>query len=214
MQAEGKLSDLETLKLNKRIDAENALNAVVQHRIDIEQKADAATKLYQDRMTSVQERQNALQLGKENAGDKFIRIKYAADNFAVGSREDIVRQAELQTLADEAKAAAMDKVDAIRDQIDPLRATKREQEEIASLVKAKLIDEKEVNNLYAQRAYKTAIGLSSRIPQSMVVGQGVLSSGLMVGSASPKELIDINRQILEGIRSLVRMEAMASKGYN
>jgi hypothetical protein len=207
-QTESKIKDLRNLALNQRIDAENSLLAVIQHRLDLEAKEASAIKGYQDRQTAVMERQNTLQLKNETAGDKYMRLKAYADNFAVGSREDIVRQAEAQTAADEAKSTAEDQASAIKDQLDAKRAIKREDESMRSLVRAKLLDEKDITTLYQMRADKIRIGLQSSIPQSLQVNAGTSALGGVMGSGSG-QLLEIQKGILDGIRNLVAMERMA-----
>ena len=60
---------------------------------------------------------------------------------------------------------------------------------------------------------KTVAGLQSKVPESLGLNQGALSSGLLVGGASPSALIDISQQILAGIRQLVNIEYMGQRSY-
>lgn len=60
---------------------------------------------------------------------------------------------------------------------------------------------------------KTVAGLQSKVPESLGLKQGALSSGLLVGGASPSALIDISQQILAGIRQLVNIEYMGQRSY-
>ena len=105
-------------------------------------------------------------------------------------------------------------VDAIKNQIDPMRERRKEQERYNALVLEGLLEQTDLDKLNKIRADKTVLDLQSRIPQSMRIGQGVMSSGLVAGAASPNALIDINRQILEGIRKLVSLESIGANGYN
>jgi hypothetical protein len=60
---------------------------------------------------------------------------------------------------------------------------------------------------------KTVAGLQSKVPESLGLNQGALSSGLLVGGASPSALIDISQQILAGIRQLVNIQYMDQRSY-
>jgi hypothetical protein len=103
--------------------------------------------------------------------------------------------------------------EAIKDQLDLKRALNREQERMNFLVNLGFLTEKEVNEFYKKRAEKTVVGLQSKVPESLGLNQGALSSGLLVGGASPSALIDISQQILAGIRQLVNIEYMGQRSY-
>ena len=114
-----------------------------------------------------------------------------------------------QESADQRKKEA----ESIRDQIDPMRIKVREQERYNELVKKGQLTQAELDTLNKMRIEKTVVGLQSKVPESLGLNQGALSSGLLVGGASPSALIDISQQILAGIRQLVNIEYMGQRSY-
>lgn len=73
-----------------------------------------------------------------------------------------------------------------------------------------------LNNFFSGmgESARTIAGLQNRIPQSLQMNTGASALGGVTGSGSATQIIDIQKGILEGIRTLVRMEQMASTGYN
>lgn len=60
---------------------------------------------------------------------------------------------------------------------------------------------------------KTVQSLQASLKDSFSTQGSVLSSGLMVGAASPNQLIDISRQMLKALQNLVSLETTGVKGY-
>jgi hypothetical protein len=61
---------------------------------------------------------------------------------------------------------------------------------------------------------KTIMGLQNRLPQALQINTGASALGGVTGGGVASQTLDIQKQILDGIRALVRMEQMASSGYN
>lgn len=61
---------------------------------------------------------------------------------------------------------------------------------------------------------KTILGLQSRMPEALKINTGASALGGVTGSGTASQALDIQKQILDSLRTLVRMEQMASSGYN
>jgi 2C-methyl-D-erythritol 2,4-cyclodiphosphate synthase len=99
------------------------------------------------------------------------------------------------------KAKEIEKLDEFRD--------KKQKERLEGLVQSMISEIYGVGNLD-----KTVLGLQNRIPESLQVNTGASALGGVTGSGTAAQTLDIQKRILDGIQTLVRMEQMASSGYN
>jgi len=98
-----------------------------------------------------------------------------------------------------------------KDQLDPLSEQKKMWKEISQLRdKGKMTPEEATA---AQEKILKDINLARKLPDAFSTQGSVLSSGLMVGAASPNQLIDISRQMLKALQNLVSLETTGVKGY-
>jgi hypothetical protein len=97
-----------------------------------------------------------------------------------------------------------------KDQLDPLYEQKRVWKEISDLRKIGKLTAEEATE--AQAKILKDINLARKLPDALSNKGGVLSSGLMVGAASPNQLIDISRQMLKALQNLVSLETAGVRG--
>jgi len=87
------------------------------------------------------------------------------------------------------------------------------QEDLNQAIKNNFLDKKQAEAYLNIEAQKTVLGLQSRIPQALQVNAGASALGGVAGSGSG-QVIEIQRQILDGIRQLVQITRMDVSGLN
>jgi hypothetical protein len=163
----------------------------------------AGAAIYQNIINALTERRNATVSRSQDIQQQINEAEKKSLKERTDSFDEIYEQAA-RDLAIRTKEA-----EAIRDQINPLRARIREQERLNELVEKGNLKPEELNAFYRARADKTVLGLQSRIPQALQVNTGTSALGGTFGSGPANQIIDIQKGILDGIRQLVRMEMLA-----
>jgi len=118
---------------------------------------------------------------------------------------------ETQKEYDSTKKSLDDLAKKYKNQLDPLYEQKKVWKQISQLRDIGKMTPEEATA--AQEKILKDINLARKLPDVMSNKGSVLSSGLMVGAASPNQLIDISRQMLKALQNLVSLETTGVKGY-